>query len=247
MELIFKISERGLFVAALLKNADTDGWVDLQNSLWDKYRIGYQLLQGDSYSVFLSETSNGRLNNATEEIEQLIKDGMKTEEFDKLLQNAQEYRNWLENEWENNKKYIKKELKDILRIDLPKNAFTVYVMGNLVHIGRYLGDHKIVWGHKEDWPNYSLVYLTHEYLHEMFSRSDLDHAVIELIADNELRIRLNNGGEYFTCKGKDVGHDNLRELEKSTLPAWNAYLGDKSRNIREFVEDQKVKIDRSEK
>jgi len=247
MELKFVISKQGLFITALLKNADIKGWVDLQNTLWDKYRLGYQLLQGNSYNVFITETSQDVLEKAIEEVKLLMEEGMKTAEFNKLLQTAQEYKKWLENEWLINKEKVEKELKEIIRTDLPKDIFTVYVMGNLVHIGRHLGDHKVVWGHKEDWPNYSLVYLAHEYLHSMFSYSDLDHAVIELIADNELRIRLNQGGEYFTCNGKDVGHDNLRELEKSMLPAWSAYLYNKSMDIRRFLVDQKAKIDNPEK
>jgi len=247
MDLKFVISKQGLFITALLKKANIAGWVDLQNKLWDKYRLGYQLLQGNSYNVFINETSEDVLEKATEEVKLIMEEGMKSVEFAKLLQNAQEYKKWLESEWLLNKKKVEKELKEILRTDLPKDTFTVYVMGNLVNIGRHLEDHKIAWGHKEDWPNYSLVYLAHEYLHSMFSRSDLDHAAIELIADNELRIRLNQEGEYFTCGGKDVGHEYLRELEKSMLPAWRAYLGNKSLDIRRFVGDQKANTDNPEK
>ncbi len=234
MNLNFVISEQGLFITALLKSADIEGWVDLQNKLWDKYRLGYQLLQGNSYNVFIADTSQDVLAKATAEIKSLIDDGMASIEFAKLLQNAQDYKKWLENEWSSNKEKVEQELKDIIRTDLPNDIFTVFVMGNLVHIGRHLGDHKIVWGHKEDWPNYSLVYLAHEYLHSMFSFSDLDHAIIELIADNELRIRLNHGGEYFTCEGKDVGHEYLCTIEKKIYGDWKKYLLDKKLNVNDL-------------
>lgn len=238
MELKFVISKKGLFITALLKSAEVEGWVDLQNKLWDKYRLGYQLLQGNVINIFENDTSTDVLGDATEEVKLLIDEGMKTPEFSALLRNAEEYKTWLENEWHANKEKITKELNDILRTDLPKDVFTVYVMGNLMHIGRHLGDNKIVWGHKEDWPNYSLVYLAHEYLHGMFSHSDLDHAIIELVADNELRIRLNGDGEYFTCNGEDVGHDYLREIEKKIYPSWQKYLLDKTSNIDDFVKGQ---------
>jgi hypothetical protein len=239
MNLKFVISKQGLFITALLDNADITGWVNLQNTLWDKYRLGYQLLKGNSIEVFMTETSHDVLDNATEEIKLLTEEGMKTAEFGKLLQNAQEYKKWLENEWSGNKEKVEKELKEITRIDLPKDIFTVFVMGNLVHEGKYLGDRKIIWGHKEDWPNYSLVYLAHEYLHSMFSYSDLEHAVIELITDNELRIRLNKSGEYFTCEGKNVGHASLLEIERKVFTDWQRYLSDNRINILDFIKEQK--------
>lgn len=235
MDLKFVISKQGLFITALLKSAEIEGWVDLQNTLWDKYRLGYQLLQGNSYNVFINENSQETLTKATDEVKQLIEEGIQSPTFNDLLQNAQEYRKWLESEWLKNKEKVEKELKDIVRTDLPSDTFTIYVMGNLVHIGRHLGDHKIVWGHKEDWPNYSLVYIAHEYLHSIFSYSDLEHAVIELIADNELRMRLNQGGEYFTCNGKKVGHDYLREIEKKIYPDWQKYLVDVNSTVKDFV------------
>jgi len=42
--------------------------------------------------------------------------------------------------------------------------------------------------------------------------------IIELITDNELRIRLNQKGRYFREKGLDIGHPYLREIEKKILP-----------------------------
>lgn len=155
------------------------------------------------------------------------------------MANANSYKKWLENEWKTNKEHVLSELKAIMRTDLPESVFTVYVVGNLVSVGRNLGNNKIIWGHKEDWPNYSLAYLAHECLHSVFSSSELEHAVIELITDNELRIRLNKGGEYFICEGKDVGHDYLRDIEKRTLPNWQHYLSDKSLDIHDFIDGVK--------
>ncbi|NMB70427.1 hypothetical protein GYA27_04515 [candidate division WWE3 bacterium] len=236
MELKFVISKQALFVTALIKSAKIEGWVDLQNELWDKYRLGYQLLQGNAESIFATEDSERVLEKATEEVKLLMSEGMKSDKFLLLLQNAKEYKTWLEKEWMNNKEKVEKELKDIMKVDLPKDTFTVYVMGNLVHIGRHLGRYKFAWGHEEDWPNYSLVYLAHEYLHGVFSSSDLEHAVIELITDNELRVRLNNGGEYFICNGEVVGHAYLREIEMNLLPKWKEYLFDKNVDIHSFID-----------
>ena len=240
MELKFIVSERSLFISNLLQNIDLAGWVDLQNKLWDKYKTGYQLLQGNFDRLYITEFSENTLERGINEIKLLMEEGMKTAVFDKLLQSTHKYKKWLEKEWLVNKAKVENELKDIMRTEFTKEVFTVYVMGNLVHEGRHLGDRKIVWGHKEDWPNYSLVYLAHEYLHSMFSRSDLDHAIIELITDNELRIRLNHSGEYFSCGGKETGHGYLSEIEKKLYPSWQIYLKNKKQTIFEFVQEQKL-------
>ena len=244
MELNFTISEELLIVTGLLQKPKIVGWVDLQNTLWDKYKLGYELLQGNSCNFLITENSKYILEKSVEEVKLLIEEGLKTAEFGKLLQNAQEYKRWLENEWLVNKERVVKELKEITRTDLPKGIFTVYVVGNLVHMGRHLGNNRIAWGHKEDWPNYSLVYLSHEYLHEMFTYSKLEHAIIELATDNELRIRLNKSGEYFECNGKSVGHTYLRNIEKKFLPDWLNYLTHQEQNIFEFADFLKKKYPR---
>jgi hypothetical protein len=236
MEFKFVISKPALFVTALIKGAKIDNWVDLQNELWDKYKQGYQLLQGNAVSIFATEASEEVLEKATVEVKLLMREGLESAKFQILLQNAEEYKVWLEEEWLKNKEKVEKELKDILRVKLPEDTFTVYVMGDLLSIGRHLGKQKFAWGHKEDWPNYSLVYLAHEYLHSVFSSSNIEHAVIELITDNELRIRLSNGGEYFVCNGESVGHDYLRDIEENLLPKWKEYLLDKDRDIYSFID-----------
>ena len=75
----------------------------------------------------------------------------------------------------------------------------------------------------------------------MFSRSDLDHALIELISDNELRIRLNGGGEYFKCNGIETGHDFLLDLEKGILDDWKKYLRDPNLDIFQLRKTLKSK------
>ena len=89
----------------------------------------------------------------------------------------------------------------------------------------------IAWGHNEDWPNYATVYLWHEILHSYLGYSEKEHALIELIADEELRIQL-NGGKYPPFV---VGHKNLEKMKKKLLPQWRKYLKLKNRNIREFL------------
>lgn len=53
-----------------------------------------------------------------------------------------------------------------------------------------------MWGGLEMWPNYTTIYVWHEIFHSILpgqglKTTDLDHALIQLITDNELNARLN--------------------------------------------------------
>jgi hypothetical protein len=50
------------------------------------------------------------------------------------------------------------------------------------------------------------------------------HALIELLADNEIRIRLNCSGVYFREGKHSVGHPYLAKLEKKILPRWKEFI-----------------------
>jgi len=113
----------------------------------------------------------------------------------------------------------------------------VYITHPSLKNGQYLGENKITLGHNEDWPNYFTIYLWHEILHSYLGKTDLEHALIQFITDEELRIKL-NGGEYPPF----VGHKNLFPLMERILPFWRKYLKNKSKNIIEFKNNLKNKI-----
>jgi len=68
--------------------------------------------------------------------------------------------------------------------------------------------------------------------------SDVLHAAIELLVDNELRIRLNKKGKYFEYQN----HRHLKEIEKKLYPAWKQYLKQDKKNILQFAKKyEKIK------
>jgi hypothetical protein len=128
-------------------------------------------------------------------------------------------------------------MENILKIQLPNKTFKVFVIAPIVGGGSYLGNYKIFWGHKEDWPNYNVVYLMHEVLHAFLHKGKYAHEVIELATDNELRIRLNNGGDYFIEGEEKVGHPKLLKKEKELLLKWEEYLKDESTDVHSFIRE----------
>jgi hypothetical protein len=76
----------------------------------------------------------------------------------------------------------------------------------------------------------------HEILHFYWLKpkdENLSHAIIELVTDNELRIRL-NGGKYPPF----VGHSWLEKIRRKIYPYWKKYLNKKlkAKNIFELEE-----------
>lgn len=235
MDFNFKINEDLVFVNTLIKargnNLLFSEWVNLQNSLWEKHKKGYSLLKNG----FENEIAFDTLQESVGDISALINEGKKSKEFERVLKETREYKKELESKWQENGQKAVKVLEGILKTKFPDKEFTVFVTHPKVGNGKYIGESAIIWGHGEDWPNYSLVYLLHEALHEILGKGKYVHEVIELATDNELRIRLNGRGEYFKENGQQVGHSDLIESEKKLLPGWQKYLESPNMTISEFL------------
>lgn len=174
-------------------------------------------------------------------IEAIYTDIYQSKEFKKLRKETEAHLIAVSNQWEKNKKFTLAFVQEISGISLPDKTITVLITHPKMHLGRAVVEHNtILWGHTEDWINYSTIYLCHELMHiltkEKQRNEKVMHALIELMTDNELRIRLNSGGEYFTENTQPIGHKNLNELEKKILPIWQEYLAGKlkAKNIFEL-------------
>ncbi|MBD3366438.1 hypothetical protein GF360_03835 [candidate division WWE3 bacterium] len=239
MNFQFEVEETILIAEALFgKNAYAlEDWESLKNALWKDYKIAYEFfLYREVVLFFANDSALEQLRKVPNQTEALFDKVRKSKEYEKLLEKTEKYKAWLEKEWEDKKDIVLKELEDILRVDLPVETFKVAVLAPELGNGINIGD-KILWGHTEDWENYSLVYLVHEALHSLFGKSELEHALIELIADNELRIRLNGGDVYHSVAGDLEGHASLLEIKKELLDSWNVYLESQNQNIYEYLRE----------
>ncbi len=213
-------------------------WDDTKNVLWKKYQEAYSFYLNQNIHVFFSEDYQTKLQKVAEQTQPLFEECVKSNEFGELMRTSTEYKEWLEQEWASKSEKVVNTVEEITKYKFPDDEFTIFVIDPKVGGGKYLGNRKIFWGHKEDWENYSMVYLMHEVLHEYLGNGEIEHAVIELATDNELRIRLNNDGEYFQEGEEKVGHDFLQETEKKLLPHWQEYLKSNT-SIFEFIKSKK--------
>jgi hypothetical protein len=241
MNLEFEINPKYLLYVALKQEVDLEGWEDFRNDLWVKHKSGFRMIDGDFNDQIISSQPFEALNIWVKDMDALLEEGTGNKLFTNLLEETEEYRLWLLNEWQSKKNLVRDELKKILKVDIPDHTVRVLVCSNRLKCGQRITRGVIEWGHVEDWPNYSVTYLAHEYLHDVFGESILEHAVIELATDQELRVRLNKGGEYFTHNGNYVGHDFLEETCLKILPRWMEYLkqSDDKGNIFDLIRELK--------
>lgn len=245
IQLEFKINKQYLLVHALRQNIQPfPEWVNLKNYLWRTSSVGYSFLAG-SPEVFLQITTLKSNEKILKDSLRLLKKGMNRKEFKRLYRETADYSKWLKQEWKNNKDKIFKWIQEISGISSSSIKVSVFVTHPKLCNGKMLNASTICWGHPEDWKHYSIVYLTHELLHILtdgkYKNQNLMHALIEFLADNEIRIRLNQGGKYF-CEGKfRIGHKYLLPIEKKILPYWKKFLADKKMKNLFYFEKEIIK------
>lgn len=237
MELEFLVDKKYAFLHAFNQHQHDEpfkGWSNFTWKIWERYPQECYLLSGFAEWSLLGKTS---LKSLAIKSEKLLEKWLKTPQVKRLIKETEKYRNWLEKEWNKKGEKALNELEKIIRMPLPKKKFSVYITHPKLRNGMAINKNTIVWGHEEDWLNYSIIYLCHEILHIILwdKKSKLTHAIIELAADNELRIRLKKRGVYFKEGKFDVGHANLKKLEKRILLYWKNYLKDPKQNLKEFI------------
>jgi hypothetical protein len=234
----FQIDDNYLLAHALNGNFSStepehaEDIVALQNKAWEISQQKYDVLRS-------SETDYLRANGDTpkelgEEMSDFTLQVQQSEEFRKIKKQTEEYRDFVQKQWEDNFPKTASVIQDLTGFDLNKEVSVKITHPDLSN-GRYAGNDTIAWGNHEDWDNYSTVYLWHETLHSYLSYSAVEHAVIQLLADNELRTQLNEETTYPPFEG----HEELFPLMEKILPRWQQFRdqppGDHARDIKSFI------------
>lgn len=218
MKFHFSIHENYLFAHLINKTELSDksyqnDLTDLRNKAWDISQAHYNLLLGRAWLPIEHDSE------VYQTLPDFIDKVKQTKEFQKILRQTQEYLKFCQKDWEETQELCEKILIELTGFDLKQQAFTVYLTHPGLRNGRYLGNQTITFGHHEDWPHYSVIYFCHEILHAFFGKTDLDHALIELLTDEELRVRLNDG-KYPPY----AGHKRLSSLKDQILSHWRKYV-----------------------
>ncbi len=235
------------------KDTPFSGWINLTERLYRKSKEVYALITGvplwtsAGELIFTKSENFSYFRKVCKLAEELLKKATRSPEFKRLFKETREYLEIVRKQWSKNEKKVFKLLSIITGLKLPSKSVTVLITHPRLRNGTSFPQQNIIgWGHKEEWKNYSTVYLCHELLHILTHNKSknltLMHALIELATDNELRIRLNKKGKYFDVKT----HKFLLKLEKYILPFWEKYLRDgKEKDIfeleKKLLENKKVR------
>lgn len=204
--------------------------VDFQNAAWSKDKEAYYFLcYGVSDTLVLSASS---MSDLAKRAQDLLQTMVKDPTFVPLLKETSESLGTLRQEWEANCFKTHNMVSEMTGLEL-KGDFKVFLSHPSLKQGQYINKLKaFCWAYRAPWPNYNTVYFWHELLHSFVPGGDLEHAAIQFVADNELRVRL-NGGEYPPFEG----HGRLNELMELMLPYWKKYLQLKKKEIDAFIKE----------
>lgn len=233
----FQINPSYTFLHAINMAQDNEpfaGWSEFTNEIWeDNPAVFYFLAGSPEYTLYSSpQQSLDLLVKQASEVLEAIK---QSSIYSRLIEETSDYLKFVDQQWKQNEQKALSIIQKLTGLELPKSKITVYLTHPKLKNGLAVDQKTIVWGHSEDFKNYTTVYLCHELMHILtdLDNSKITHAIIELLTDNELRIQLNQKGTYFEYPG----HSSLRPLTKMLLPRWKIYLKQEDKNIFSFINE----------
>ncbi|MBX9721948.1 MAG: hypothetical protein K2X81_11175 [Candidatus Obscuribacterales bacterium] len=208
--------------------------VDFQNLAWEKDQAAYKFLQHgvDPYMI-MDHDDLSKLGKRAQDLLQVMANDPS---FKPLHKETEEAMQKAKREWDEDFEKSSSIMRELTGIKFDEfKDIQVYISHPSQKNG--LGGLKIQWTYRQDFPHYNTVYLWHEILHSYIPSSEhgegfvnAEHAVIELLADNELRCRL-NGGAYPPFEG----HKGIGSLREKLLPSWREYLKNPHKDIRQYL------------
>lgn len=205
--------------------------IAFQNYAWYQSKNRYKLFTGRTFTDFEPGVSFTKQISELKKVPKYLAKLKKSTHYRKILRKTIDFKHHCEEVWLNNYDKSSSIMQDLTGLKFNRQL-TVYITHPELGGGVYHHPNKIHWGHKDKWPSYTVIYLWHEIMHSYFrtrKNHDIDHAIIELLTDCELRSRL-NGSKYPPF----IGHTELRSMEKALMPYWKKHLKSKSKNIMIF-------------
>lgn len=188
-----------------------------------------------------SEMLTESLSPQAQEIANRLK---QTPDYRAIFEHTRRFKWELESFWQASYDRTLGIMQEITGLDFADDQFKVYSVS--VPDGKYMGNGRIVFGPlKERFSNFQVVGLWREIMHGKMKAGskdiphcdDIEHSVIQLATDNELRVLLNGNGMYPPFEG----HERYAPLMKKMLPHWYMYLASQERNILDFHRQMEIR------
>ena len=241
MNLKFVVNDYILIWNLLFQASISENIHKVKQKIWLNYKKEYNETYKDKLLI-LKDPKNFIPNDDT--IYNII---LEIKEYEKIKKNTERFRMHLLKIWDDNKKQVIKEIKDILRFDI--KIYTVFVIPDTLNIidvnePKDKRVNTIIWGRAIDSENYfnTIIKLIFEIVKNEMKNykteySDIVKAIIEIAVLNEFATRL-TGISYYLA-----GDSTLKFLKRQIYPYWLMYLGVEENELRKYMERDKICYD----
>ena len=214
-----------LYGASLSKEIDK-----FRKSLWSKYKKEYNFCYKDKAEII----KYGRDFIPDNDI--LYNEIFNSELYLSLKKETNRHKMYLLKICNNDFKKVKKNIKEILKMDL-KNTYNIYVIHPRMEVIEYYNNYCILWGSEKD--KYDALKVLMITIVKGLIKGDKDNkeiidSIIELSTINEMGKRLGNSNSYIE------GDSTLRIIKRQIYPFWLMYLGYDSKDtiLDRMIEDK---------
>ncbi len=238
MNINFAENDYLLVWALLYGPAISEEVFEFKKKLWAGHKKQYNLVEKDKKEL-LKDIKNYIPDDDT--IYNLV---FEAEVFDKLKDQSSKHRLELLKMWDENKKEINSNIKDILRFDI-KDKYNVFIVNPKLDMTDVDKDtSNIIWGHKKDLDDKykTLTNIVYEIVKREVGDYNSEYkeiiqAVLELAITNELQTRLCKTSTY------DEGDKSLKFLKRQIYPYWLMYMGADFEQLTGYMMRDKIAFD----
>lgn len=246
LQVDFKINQEQLALHTMKRGAQwadpgkSKSVIEFQNRAWELDRAAYRHIEKTYMENALIGKETVRDNSALgQRAWKLVETMQKDPTFKPVLSETIKARDAMKLEWEGNLAKSTATMRELTGLSLDKKI-SVHVTHPSQATGYSYGNGNVVLTYRTDFANYNTVYVWHEALHNIIPNKyvgpaefDVGHSVIQLLADNQLRVKL-NGGNLKPL----ISHLELAKGQDYLLPSWKGYVERSGpKNIWQYIEE----------
>lgn len=239
MHLNFVLNDYLLIWNLLFGPAISEESYRYKQKLWMNYKKEYNALQNEN-KLMLQDVKNFIPDDDT-----IYNFVLESPLFDEIRKETDKHRRYLMQAWDQNKKKIIANLKDIVRFSYDNyQILVVHPFMDTVYYDLNNKAKNIVWGRKNDTKNelatlVSILYaITRYQIGTKYQEyKEIVQAVLELAIHNELYTRIFGKSNYL------AGDSSLSYLKKQIYPYWLMYLGVEEDEVTSYMMRDKIAFD----
>ena len=214
-----------LYGASLSKEIDK-----FRKNLWSKYKIEYNFCYKDKEEIIKYGKDFIPDNDV------LYNEIWSSDLYLSLKKETNRHKMYLTKIFHNDIKKVKKNLKEILKMEL-KNTYNIYVIHPRMEVIEYFDNYSILWGSDKDkYDALKILVMTivkSQIKYDLRYKEIID-SIVELASLNEMGKRLGNDDSYYD------GDQRLNIIKRQIYPFWLMYLGydNKEAILNRMIEDK---------